>query len=69
MKLVKYRDAGMNTYTYFWVNEKDRMISPFFDSENDAIKWSNDGNNDSSATVQQALHSGLPTTDTLPVAE
>lgn len=40
MKLVKYRDAGMNTYTYFWVSgEKERLSSPFFDSEKDALEW------------------------------
>lgn len=39
MRLVKYRDAGMNTYTYFWVNEEERLSSPFFDSEKDAHDW------------------------------
>ena len=39
MKLVKYRDAGMNTYTYFWVNDKGRCSSPFFDSEKEAKDW------------------------------
>lgn len=39
MKLVQYRDAGMNTYTYFYVNDKDKMISPFFNSEAEAKEW------------------------------
>jgi len=37
--LVKYRDAGMQTYTYFWKNENGQMVSPFFDSEADAMVW------------------------------
>lgn len=39
MTLVKYRDAGMNTYTYFWKNEEERVSSPFFDSEKEAMDW------------------------------
>lgn len=39
MILVKYRDAGMQTYTYFWKNENDQISSPFFDSEADALAW------------------------------
>jgi hypothetical protein len=39
MKLVKYRDAGMNTYTYFWVRDTGGTISPFFDSEKEAQEW------------------------------
>jgi L-arabinose isomerase len=37
--LVKYRDSGMNTYTYFWKNEEERVVSPFFDSEKEAYDW------------------------------
>ena len=37
--LVKYRDAGMNTYTYFWKNSDNHTISPFFNSESDAQDW------------------------------
>ena len=37
--LVKYRDAGMPTHTYFWKNEEERIVSPFFDSEQDAYQW------------------------------
>jgi len=39
LTLVKYRDAGMNTYTYFWKNEEERVSSPFFDSEKEAYDW------------------------------
>lgn len=34
--LVKYRDAGMSTHTYFWKDENERVASPFFDSEKEA---------------------------------
>lgn len=37
--LVKYRDAGMNTYTYFWKNEHERVVSPFFDTDKEAHLW------------------------------
>ncbi len=37
--LIKYRDIGMNTYTYFWKNEEERIVSPYFDSEEDAYQW------------------------------
>ena len=37
--LVKYRDAGMQSYTYFWKNENGQMVSPFFDSEAEAMAW------------------------------
>lgn len=40
--LVKYRDAGMHEYTYFWKNENEQMVSPFFDSEADAMVWANE---------------------------
>lgn len=39
MKLIKYRDAGMPTFTYFWVNSEERCISPFFDTEREANAW------------------------------
>ena len=39
LTLVKYRDAGMNSYTYFWKNEQERVASPFFDSEKEAYAW------------------------------
>jgi hypothetical protein len=42
MKLVKYRDAGMSTYTYFWTDSGSRVISPYFDSEEDAKAWTED---------------------------
>jgi hypothetical protein len=40
LDLIKYRDAGMSTHTYFWVNSKKSQVSPFFDNEHDAISWS-----------------------------
>ena len=39
IELIKYRDAGMQTYTYFWKNENNQMVSPFFDSEAEAMAW------------------------------
>ena len=39
LELIKYRDIGMPTYTYFWKNEHGQMVSPFFDSEADAMGW------------------------------
>lgn len=39
LDLVKYRDSGMATYTYFWKNEKGQLVSPFFDSEKEAQDW------------------------------
>jgi hypothetical protein len=39
IELIKYRDAGMQTYTYFWKNENNQMVSPFFDSEVEALAW------------------------------
>jgi hypothetical protein len=39
MTLVKYRDAGMNSHTYFYKNSKNQTISPFFDSEQEAEDW------------------------------
>lgn len=38
MKLVKYRDAGMHTYTFFYTYD-DKVISPYFDSEEEAKSW------------------------------
>lgn len=38
-ELVKYRDWGMPTYTYFWVDRSHRVISPYFDTETEAHRW------------------------------
>jgi hypothetical protein len=38
MNLIKYRDAGMHTYTYFWTLD-ERVASPYFNTENDAFDW------------------------------
>lgn len=40
LNLIKYRDTEMTTYTYFWVDQNNHMISPFFDSETTATEWS-----------------------------
>ena len=37
-ELIRYRDAGMPTYTFFWAIDK-KVISPYFDSEADAENW------------------------------
>lgn len=37
--LIKYRDSGMHTYTYFWVTEDHKVISPYFDREEEALEW------------------------------
>ena len=39
IELIKYRDAGMQTHTYFWKNENGQMVSPFFNSEAEAMDW------------------------------
>lgn len=41
MQLIRYRDAGMSTYTWFYVNEKHHCVSPFFDTEEQAQAWFN----------------------------
>lgn len=39
LELVKYRDAGMHTYTYFWVDCRGRVVGPYFNSEEEAKVW------------------------------
>ena len=39
MELIKYRDAGLPTYTYFWINENNHVLSPYFDSQEQAENW------------------------------
>ena len=41
MTLIKYRDSGMHTYTYFWIDETKRVASPYFDTEAEANEWLN----------------------------
>lgn len=36
--LVKYRDAGMPTYTYFYTIN-DKICSPYFDTSENAERW------------------------------
>lgn len=38
IKLVKYRDAGMHTYTYFWSHD-NKVVSPYFNSDEEAHEW------------------------------
>jgi hypothetical protein len=42
IELIKYRDIGMASYTYFWKNSNDNIVSPFFNSEAEAMEWSNE---------------------------
>jgi hypothetical protein len=37
-ELVKCRDSGMNSYTYFW-RINGQTISPFFETETEAQSW------------------------------
>ena len=39
MELVKYRDWGMSTHTWFWVDENNIVLSPYFNSEDEAWSW------------------------------
>ena len=39
-ELIKYRDIGMTTHTYFWTKDK-KIISPFFNDEKEAREWLN----------------------------
>ena len=42
MQLIRYRDAEMTTYTWFYVDDRTRaMVSPFFDTEEQAQAWFN----------------------------
>lgn len=38
-KLISYRDAGLPTFTYFWINDQEKVCSPYFDSEQEAHSW------------------------------
>lgn len=39
MKLIRYRDWGMTTHTWFWVTNDDKTVGPYFDDEESAKKW------------------------------
>lgn len=46
IELVKYRDWGMPTYTYFWIEAgTGQVCSPYFDTENEAFCWLETRNN------------------------
>lgn len=36
--LIKSRDPGLPSYTFFWMKE-EKLVSPYFGKENDAMKW------------------------------
>jgi hypothetical protein len=38
LELVRYRDAGLPTYTWFYVIDS-RVVSPYFGSELEAEQW------------------------------
>jgi hypothetical protein len=40
MELIKYRDAAMATYTYFWIDQHKRVCSPYFNTNAEAMDWS-----------------------------
>jgi hypothetical protein len=42
MELIKYRDAGLPTYTYFWISKDNRVLSPYFNSAEEAERWLED---------------------------
>ena len=42
LDLIKYRDIGMASHTYFWKNENNQISSPFFNSEAEALDWTNE---------------------------
>ena len=42
LELIKYRDWGMPTYTFFWVNQNNNVVSPYFESEKEAHQWVNE---------------------------
>lgn len=40
LELIKYRDSGMHTYTYFWASKSGfKVVSPYFDTEQEAKEW------------------------------
>jgi hypothetical protein len=39
MKLIQYRDTDLPTYTYFWISKDDHVLSPYFDTAEEAEYW------------------------------
>ena len=39
MKLVKCRDVGMWTYTWFYLGDTGHVVSPYFETERKAQAW------------------------------
>jgi hypothetical protein len=47
LELVKYRDHGMPTYTFFWTDrDTSAILSPYFDREEEAMSWAVKNNYD-----------------------
>ena len=36
--LIKSRDPGLPSFTFFWMKE-EKLVSPYFGKEEDAMKW------------------------------
>lgn len=39
MILDSFKDIGLHTYTYYWIDSDKKVISPFFESSKLANKW------------------------------
>ena len=42
MELVKCKDIGLHTYTYFWIDRNKKVLSPYFESSDQAYNWQRD---------------------------
>ena len=42
MELVKCKDIGLHTYTYFWIDRNKKVLSPFFETRDLAYNWQKD---------------------------
>ena len=36
--LIKSRDPGLPSFTFFWMKD-NKIVSPYFDDEKDSIEW------------------------------
>lgn len=39
MRLDKVRDWGGNSFTWFWRDAQDKIVSPYFDTKTQAEQW------------------------------
>ena len=39
MKLESIKDMWTNTYTFFWRDANNKLIGPYFNSEQEAEEW------------------------------